>query len=164
MTAKQKQVVYWAVDLDINQILQNQQIKNFLDNHSELIQLKKVHSTLFFVGKKKKTDKTDVSEIMGDMNLSDPEEPYIKLNGKECELIINGFGHSENAMALNVQSIKIIEDGTDCPSNAIQQHVTIALKNGIKAVESVKTLTGEGTFEELSSLIVLNGNVKGFFY
>lgn len=162
---RKQDVLYWGIDLELSDILINQEIKTFLDNHPELIQLKKVHSTLFFVGRKKveKTEK-DVSDILENMSLLDPEEPYKKLNGKECELIINAFGYSDDAIALNVQTIKIKDDDSDCPTNAKRQHITIALKTGIKAVDSVKTLLGDGTIHELSSSLILKGFIKSFFY
>jgi hypothetical protein len=167
----QRSVVYWAVALDLKKILENNDIKKFLDEHQDLIMLKEVHSTLLFVGRKKKTanttnttNLTDLVADLGNLQVSNTQEPYMKLDGKECQLVVKQFGYSANAMALEVKEIKMCEDDTSCPTNAVKQHVTMALSNGTKAVDSVKTLLGEGTIHTLTTPLLLTGTIKGFFY
>lgn len=150
-------VLYWAIDIDVKKVMENEQIKNFIGNHKELIPLEKIHSTLLFVGRKKKNCENSI-------NLENPEDIYIKNNDREVIMTVKQFGYSPNAFALDVESIMFVDDKNNCPSNAIRQHVTMALSNGTKAVDSVKTLLGEGTIEMLETPLVLYGKIKGYNY
>jgi hypothetical protein len=165
--------LYWAIELSREEVMKNKQISDFLANHPELIPLDKIHSTLLFVGRTKKPkNEKNLSDLMSEkLKITDdsdipnnPEEPYIKINNLDCVLTINQFGFSENALALDVESILFQHDNSKCPSNAIKQHVTLALAKGVKAVDSVKTLLGEGTIEKLDVPLILYGKVKGYKY
>ena len=173
---KTPQVIYWAIELSLEEVMKNTQIKDFIESHKELIPLEKIHSTLLFVGRKKKV-KVDadisssvdkIESVMAELKIQekpeDPEEPYIKSNHRECVLIVKQFGHSANALALDVDSIQFTDDSSKCPSNAVRQHVTMALANGTKAMDSVKTLIGEGTIEVLDTPLILYGKVKGYYH
>ena len=158
-------VLYWAIELSLEEVMKNSQIKDFIESHKELKPLEKIHSTLLFVGRKKKSKPAEIDSILGELEIKeDPEEPYIKSNHRDCILTVKQFGHSSNAMALDIESIIFSDDSTECPSNAVRQHVTMALSNGTKAVDSVKTLLGEGTIEVLNTPLVLYGKVKGYNY
>jgi hypothetical protein len=137
--------MYWGAELT-NDVFDNIEIKKFLDENPDLIKNVKIHSTLFFVGKK----------IHPDEDLIRPFE------GKECTVTIDAYGHSEKALSLRVTSIQC--DGVDVPSFATQQHVTMALQKGTPAKDSVKTLLGEGTVTEFDVLITLTGKVKRYLY
>jgi len=160
-----KMVMYWAIELSLEEVIKNQQIKNFMASHPELVPLEKIHSTLLFVGRKKKVTNDNIENIMEELKIKeDPEEQYIKSERRECVLTVKQFGYSVNAMALDVDSIIFNDDSSKCPSNAIRQHVTMALANKTKAVDSVKTLLGEGTIEVLDVPLKLYGKVKGYNY
>jgi len=155
--------LYWAIELSPEEVMDNQQIEKFITSHPELKPLEKIHSTLLFVGRKKQVKPIEIEYLMDKLNIKeDPQEPYIKNKHRECILTINQFGYSSNAMALDVDSIIFSDDSTKCPSNAVRQHVTMALANGIKAVDSVKTLLGEGTIEVLETPLVLYGKVTAY--
>jgi hypothetical protein len=147
LTKKERKnmTMYWAVELD-NSVFDNEEIKIFLDEHPNLIKLSKIHSTLLFVGKKINKD----------------EEIFLSFVGKECCVTIDSFGHSDNAMALNVKSMTC--DNIDVPSFATRQHVTMALKEGVSAKDSVNTLLGDGTVKLLSTNITIMCNVKRYMY
>jgi hypothetical protein len=158
-------VLYWAIKLSMEDVMKNSQIKDFITTHNELTPLDKIHSTLLFVGRKKKVKQEEIESIMDGLKIKeDPEEPYIKSNQKDCILIVKQFGYSSNAMALDVDSIAFTDDNSKCPSNAMKQHVTLALSNGTNAVDSVKTLLGEGTIVILETPLKLYGKVKGYNY
>ncbi len=155
-------VLYWAIELSLDEVMQNSQLKQFVDSHKDLIPLEKIHSTLLFVGRKKKSKELETDLI--NLSLNDAEEPYIKNDQRECVLTVKQFGHSSNALALDVESIIFKDDSTECPSNAIKQHVTLALSKDTKAVDSVKTLQGEGEIEILNEPLKLYGKVRGYNY
>jgi len=158
-------VLYWAIELSMEEVMKNPQIKDFIESHKDLKPLEKIHSTLLFVGRKKKAKPADIETILNELEIKeDPEVPYINSDQRDCVLEIKQFGYSSNAMALDVYSIQFTDDSSDCPSNAVRQHVTMALANGTKAVDSVKTLLGEGTIEVLETPLVLYGKVKGYNY
>lgn len=141
---------YWGIELT-NEVFENIVLKELLESNKELIKLEKIHSTLLFVGK------VDT--------MQDKENSIAKYVGKECKLTIDAIGYSENACALKVKTIKLLDSDDDIPSYAIQQHVTVALKKGTAAKDSVLTLTTDkGKIINLAEEIVLNGKVKRYMY
>jgi hypothetical protein len=154
---KQKKTIYWGIELS-NDLFDNSIIKEFLtDKGKNLIPLplsvkkKGIHSTLVFF--KKDCDSSFYDEC---------ESYYSKYDNKIANLIIPRFGYSENALALDVESIKY--DNEEIKSYAIKQHVTMALKEGIFAVDSVKTLLGEGTIIDFDIPLSINGTIKRFYF
>lgn len=128
-----KKTIYWGVELS-NDVYENETIKKFLVEHPELVPLpkgkppKSIHTTLLFVGKKN----------------NEKEVEFENLEGKECDVTIDAFGYSSNALALRVSDLKYNNDGTyvKCPSypNHNMQHVTLALKEGVQPKDSVLAL------------------------
>lgn len=166
--SKQRRVLYWAVDLDTNDVMSHPIIKEFLKSHPHLKPLQKIHSTLLFVGKGSSAPVTtpvdELAKKLAGVSISEnPEDKYVKLDGKSCTLTVSGYGHSDKAIALNVTNITLC-DGDRCPSNAVRQHVTVALAQGTKAMDSVKTLLGEGTVEKFEEPLILKGTIKGFYF
>jgi hypothetical protein len=149
---KVRQPVYWAIELD-NEIFSNPVLAEHLAANTQLVPLKKIHSTLLYVGKNHEALADKIALISSQQN-------------KKVLLEIDGFGHSDDACALSVKSITIEDIGETMPSYPNKhQHVTIALKDGIKPVESVETLVRENrTFTEFPELVVLHGTVRGMFY
>ncbi len=143
--------VYWAIELD-NGVFQNPQLKEYLDAHPDLIPLKKIHSTLLYVGKKHGEMADKIAEIS-------------QHEGKKCTLEVDGFGYSERACALSIMKMTL-DDNTVMPSYPNKhQHVTVALKTGTAAVESVETLVRENrTFNEFSGGLLLHGTIKAMYY
>lgn len=153
--SKQKRknmTLYWGTSFHIhktsNDIIDNHPIiKELLGKNPNLVkQTKNLHVTLLFVGKKE----------------NEKEEQFTKLEGKECLITVSGVGYSENAMALKVDSVKC--DNLQVPFFGKHMHITLALKNGTKPVDSVKTLLGEGTVKLFDKPIVLKGHIKRFRY
>ena len=147
---------YWGIELT-NEVFENKILKELLESNKELIKLEKIHSTLLFVGK------VDT--------MQDKENLIAKYVGKECKLTIDAIGYSENACALKVKNIKLLEAdsadsaGSDIPSYATQQHVTVALKKGTVAKDSVLTLTTDkGKIINLEEELALKGKVKRYMY
>lgn len=174
---KSRPVVYWAVDLKLDDVMSHPQIKEHLETHPELKPLQKIHSTLLFIGKRKPApvvessrDLTteDLATQVESLTITVPKEQdentYIEMDGKECTVMVSGFGHSDKALALQVESIKLSESGIIVPSNAVKQHVTVALAQGTAAKDSVKTLQGEGSIVHFKSTLVLTGYVRGFHF
>jgi len=154
ITEKEKKknlTAYWGVDLDMS-ILDKTEIKEFLELNPLLIKNKKIHCTLLYVGKKE-----------GNVD----EEKFKDLEGKEVFVNITGFGHSENAMALQVDLVSYVNDSNEIivvPFFGVQKHITVALKEGVKAVDSVKTLLGEGTVNNFDSEYIVKGNIKRYLF
>lgn len=148
--------LFWGIELD-NDIFQNELIKLHLESNPQLKKQDKLHSTLLFVGKK--------SEFIED------EEKYFQYlekgnRGKKCKLLIDAYGYSEKAMALRVKEIKISNENGEFIDNilsdAVQQHITLALKNGTPPKDSVKTLQKEegSNIVMLDNVLELFGHVK----
>jgi hypothetical protein len=154
ITEKEKKknlTAYWGVDLDMN-ILDKEEIKDFLELNPLLIKNKKIHCTLLYVGKKE-----------GNIN----EEKFKDLEGKEVFVNITGFGYSKNAMALQVDLVSYVNDNSEIESVSffgIQKHITVALKEGVKAVDSVKTLLGEGTLNVFKNEYIVKGGIKRYLF
>lgn len=154
ITEKEKKknlTAYWGVDLDMS-ILDKKEIKEFLELNPLLIKNKKIHCTLLYVGKKE-----------GNVD----EEKFKDLEGKEVFVNITGFGHSENAMALQVDLVSYVNDSNEIivvPFFGVQKHITVALKEGVKAVDSVKTLLGEGTVINFDNEYIVKGSIKRYLF
>ena len=139
---KPRKTLFWGINLDTNLVMNHPPIKDFLDNHSELIPLKSIHSTLLYVGRKENED----------------EKIFEEHQGKICQLEISGYGYSENALALKVNNITFGDD-EKVPSFAETQHITIALSERTKAIDSVKTLQGEGEVIEFEQSFIIEGRL-----
>lgn len=149
--SKKDLTAYWGICLSTS-ILEHNEIKRILEKNPQLIPLKNIHSTLLYVGKKE----------------DDREKNYIMLEGVLCNLTITEIGVSEKAMALKVNKIIYINDDKiekeliSFPNQ--QQHITLALKQGIKPVDSVKTLLGEGTIIILTKPLIIQGHIKRYLF
>ena len=148
---KHKHTAYWGIELQPSSI-DHPLITRHLTDRPELIPLKSIHSTLLFVGKK--PDNPD-------------EDKYFPLQDLKCQVNISSFGVSDDAMALKVDSIKLIDQqasnsSQDVPSHASTQHVTFALKDGIKAVNSIRSF--DHTMVALEQPIMIIGKIKRYMY
>ena len=145
--SKKNLTMYWGVMLDTG-IFQKKEIQDALSSHPELIPLSKIHSTILFVGKKNTEE------------LQQQEARLAPFEGQQCEVIISGFGMTENALALSVESITYC--GQPMPTFPPKKlHVTMALKKGIAAKDSVEVFFTEGaTIVKFEEPIVLHGTVK----
>ena len=116
---------YWGIEIS-PEVFEHEQIKSHLTAKSHLKPLEKIHSTLLYVGKK---------------DDNPHESKFYPLEGKECTLQISRFGCSDDAMALHVDKVTHVEDQkvVDVPTHATQQHITMALRQGVKPVDSVKS-------------------------
>lgn len=141
---------YWGIEFtnDMDSQLSAAAAPTLLTNPA-LVPLKKCHSTLLFVGKKENPD----------------EQIFSDFEGKSCSVTIDAFGFSDDALAFRVTQIITLEDiPRTVPSFAAKQHITFALRAGMAAKDSVKTLQGEGQIIKLESPIILSGRVKRFLY
>lgn len=124
--------LYWSVPLtfQVTDKTDLEAINSRIEIH-KMKELLEKHSTLRFIGKKK----------------NDIDSEYMKLEGQKVKVYVDGFGYSSKAISLKVDNIQLInEDDTksDFPRelmHLVQQHITYALSEGTKAVDSVKTIT-----------------------
>ena len=148
--------LYWSIP-------QSFQVKDPTDleainSRIELYKLKELsekHSTLRFIGKKK----------------NDIDLEYMKFEGKRVVVTVDGFGYDFDkikAISLKVINIELIEDNgnkIDFPRDLmhpVQQHITYALGEGTKAVDSVKTITEHsvnGGYYKFTETLVIEGIV-----
>lgn len=141
---------YWAVELS-NEAFEHGSIKAYLDANPHLVKLTKIHSTLLYVGK------VD--------SMQDKEDTIAQHVGKNCALVVDAFGCSDEACALRIKSISLCDTNETVPSFAVQQHVTLALKVGTPAKDSVLTLTKECSVPTvLPTELVLYGTVKRYMF
>jgi hypothetical protein len=140
---------YWGVDLG-DQPFNHTQVKTHLSEKQHLVALNRVHSTLLYVGKK-------------------PDNPhenkYLTLEGKECEVVVSSYGCSDDAMALKVDRISYKnerDEVVELPTHATIQHVTMALKKGIKPVDSFKCF--EQGMVSLAEPLIIKGTIKRYLY
>lgn len=147
---KKHLTAYWAVELS-NDAFEHGPIKTYLESNPHLVKLGKIHSTLLYVGK------VDT--------MKDKEDMISQHVGKNCVLTVDAFGCSEDACALRVKSVKLCDSNENVPSFATQQHVTLALKVGVPAKDSVLTLTKDGsTPTVLPEELLLYGTVKRYMF
>lgn len=150
---KKFMTAYWGIQLNSNNILDIPLVATLLRENSHMKKNEKFHITLLYVGKKE-----DVRENI-----------YIPIEHKNCQIVIDRIGFSKKAIAIGVKSIKFIEDdeytvSDDVPTFAIQHHITVALSDGTKAVDSVKTLLGEGKIIRLNKNIAIRGRLTRFLF
>jgi|SRR5579872_459267 len=140
--------LYWGIELDPAVILEHPTVKSTLASHPEVIPLTKMHSTLLYVG--------------GERN--NPNEESLKpYENKLCTLTIDAVGSSLKAVALRVTDIHFQEETPDkVPTYAVLQHITVALSSDTKAVNSVKTLQGEGDIVVFEEDMELKGVIKRY--
>lgn len=153
--SKKNLTAYWGIKLSTD-LFDNDIIKEKLTLQPQLVMRNELHSTLLYVGKK--------PDIFNE-NIFKPLENVI------CTLIINCIGLTSDAMALGVKSIKyesINLDGQidliDMPTFADKQHITIALKPGIAAKDSVLTLNNDSTYEMLIEPLIVKGKVTRYLF
>lgn len=152
---KERETMYWGVEINPENVLSLEPVKKTLADNAKLVPLKKMHSTLLFVGGDKKI--TD--------QLRSDEQVYMENVGRECIVTVSGHGWSEVAIALKVADIRFADNGTVVKTFAIQQHVTTALAEGTKAVDSVKTITDpNGNFVAYPEPVVLRGRLTRYFF
>lgn len=185
---KPKKTLYWGVSLDAETTMNHPPIRKLLDDNPELVPLKKIHSTLLYVGRKNNENERVFLDIIAPRKSSDGCQEFVSPQRHEvddrtresnqttdgnaptadrspkCKLLVTGHGCSKNALALLVAGIIFADDNTPVPSFARVQHVTIALANGTKAVDSVRALQGEGTVVIYDETLVLEGTLKRYFY
>ena len=142
--SKKNKTLYWGIEINN---FNNEEINEFIKDKTHLILLKKIHSTLLFVGKKD----------------NDDEKIFYEYEGQNCMMLISEFGYSNDALSIKVDSI-VLSNSKNVPTFATQQHITFALRESVKAVDSVKTLLGEGTIIKLNNPVIIHGIVKRFLY
>jgi hypothetical protein len=116
---------------------------------SQLVPLKKCHSTLLYVGKKENED----------------EKIFHEFEAKPCVVTVDALGLSKDALAFRVKNIMTDEEtARTVPTFATKQHITFALRSGVPAKDSVLTLLGQGDVTVLNEPMILKGKVKRFLY
>jgi hypothetical protein len=148
--------LYWSIPLSFQ--VKDPTDLEAINSRIELYKLKELsekHSTLRFIGKKK----------------NDIDNEYMKFEGKKVIVTVDGFGYDFDkvkAISLKVVNIELIEDdGTkiDFPRDLmhpVHQHITYALGEGTKAVDSVKTITEpsvNGGYYKFVETLVIEGIV-----
>jgi hypothetical protein len=143
-----RSIVYWGIEINPNDILNIPEIAACLAANPALVPNKRMHTTLKWVGRKSNYDDSE----------------FVPLVDKDCHLFISLYGVSEKALALSVDDMSFVDsDLGKVPSYPNeQQHITVALAEGEKAVNSVQTLKKD-TYN-LSQKVQLNGKLQGYKY
>lgn len=140
---KRNKTAYWGIELPT---IQNDILDVALKANTNLVPLTKIHSTLLYVGKKD----------------NENEKLFVEHESKECVLTITSFGISEFALCLKVDSIVFTDNKTEVPTCATIQHVTYALSEGTKAMDSINAL--KVNIIKFDRPIEVTGTVKRFLY
>ena len=144
---KERKTLFWGISVNPDIVLNHLPIKIALEANPLLVPLKKMHSTLLYVGRKD----------------NDNEAVYMDLIGKDCRIVVKAHGCSENAIALEVDSITFVDSGEPVKSFNAKQHVTVALTAETKAVDSVKSFV-DGTMINYDEPLVLEGKLLRYFF
>ena len=148
---KPLKTVYWGIEVDIATILAHEPVAKSLTENPQLVPLKKMHTTLLFVGRKE----------------DERDKLFLPYKDQMCQISVNAHGLSQDALALRVSKLEFVDDtikGDAVPAYPnIAQHVTVALKDGVKAVESVKSFA-EGVMVDYDSDLVLTGKLTQYFF
>ena len=158
MQQKPRKTLYWGVALEKSQEIVDIE-KKVLEKHPHHTPKAELHSTLYF-GK----DKDDV---------------FLDYEGKKVELLISGYGMTENASSIKVDAMNYvpekveevlgieelieklsIKEKTVVPSFSKCQHITLTLAPKVKPVDSYKSI--EENFVSLEKPIVVEGIIKRF--
>jgi hypothetical protein len=144
-----RKYVYWGVEVDAKTVLEIPEVSDFLAQNPHLVPRERMHTTLLWVGRKSAVD----------------DSHYNSLIGRDCDLLVERFGTSDRALALDVRRVVFADSYKDVPARPAQrQHVTVALADGEKAVDSVLTLVGQGTVYDLQDTVTLRGKLQGYKY
>lgn len=143
---KPRKTLYWGVELSLHEA-HTPEILCHLAENKLLISQRKIHTTLLYVGGKE----------------NPAENLFFESESKNCILKVTGYGYNDVALALDVAEVKFADSGLDVQTFAVKQHVTIALAAGTKAVDSVKTLIGEGTVVLFDKPLYLEGILTRYF-
>ena len=116
---------FWGVDLGVNML------KPPVPDEYKLIPLKFIHSTLLFAMPRNKSK----------------EKMLAPLENLTCDVYILGYRYSKSAAIMIVE--KIVAENTDeiIPSFSNFQHITLALREGFKAKDSVKLTSRSHTYQ-----------------
>ena len=148
---KPLKTVYWGIEVNIAPILAHEPVAISLTENPQLVPLKKMHTTLLFVGRKE----------------DERDKLFLPYKDQMCQISVNAHGLSQDALALRVSKLEFVDDtikGDAVPAYPnIAQHVTVALKDGVKAVESVKSFA-EGVMVDYDSDLVLTGKLTQYFF
>lgn len=145
---KVRKTIYWCVefsDNELNKILKNESIAQQLKNNPQLITLNKMHTTLLYLGKKD----------------NNSEKDYFDVIGKECNLEVDCYAVSENSLCLNVSCLQFNDNKLNVPTFAKRQHVTVALKQNVRAADSTLAFE-QGDTINFDTKLVLKGFIKRY--
>lgn len=147
---KPRKTLYWGIHFNVETILNHPLVKQSMDENPQLKPNKQMHTTLLYVGRKD----------------DDREKAFDQFKGKSCAVTVSGHGISTNALALKVTQLVFVDDdikSEPVPTFATMQHVTVGLKEGVKAVDSIKSFE-EGTCIDYGEDFVLTGKLTQYFF
>ena len=124
---------YWAVELNANDF-------DFLQTNPILTHLSHIHSTLLICNTTTKTK----------------EQYYQPFNMIDCTCIIDGYHQDNNACVLSV--LCVIANQQRVLFFSKQQHVTLALRDGVEAKHSVRAF--KSPFQAFDDLLIVGGTIK----
>lgn len=146
-----RKTLYWGVDIskdNILPLLEQHNITDYIEQNN--LKLKdEFHATLLFLNK----------------NNLHQEEKYKELEGLDCILEINKIGKTPNAIAFQIENMTYTKNDNNIQLPSDQEsinHITIALANGTKAKDSVKSLHNETNITDLNEKFIIKGKVKRY--
>lgn len=144
--AKKKTTLFWGVEIEPAIVFGNREIQDLLKTYPKVIPLKNLHVTLLYVGRKCNPD----------------EEKMIPFKHRQCLVVCKSVGFNDDAIVLRVDSLSYDDDDQSIIDPKRLYHITLALRDTIKAKDSIKALMGEGTELELTNPMMLSGRILRF--
>lgn len=110
------------------------------------------------------SDKTVKGEFHSTLEFKPKDITQHLPNGTQCNIKIDGYGISPDAIALKVMTIVTI-DGIEV-KHILKEggipHITVALADGINAADSYLAIR-DGTYVKFEEPITLDGNIKYYY-
>lgn len=144
---KIRKTLFWGVRLDPCTVFCNEEIKHVLNRYPQVVPLKNLHVTLLYVGR-----------------MTDSREDVIMpFKYRMCTIVCTSIGFNDDAIVLRVESLRYDDDDDQSIIDPERiYHVTLALRESIKAKDSIKVLNGEGFEMKLASPITLSGPIIAY--
>jgi hypothetical protein len=133
--------LFWGVMLQTSLF---ERFSDILTDNPDLVPNTELHSTLVFIGRKVNDQR---------------EEKYDGIKNKRCQIVIDRYGLSDDALCLGVKTIRF-ESCENVPSDSICQHITMALRQGTYAKDSYLALNTNSV--TLDKEIVLAGVITRY--
>jgi hypothetical protein len=140
---KIKSTLFWGVKIEPLSVFSNDEIQDVLKKYPKVIPLKNIHVTLLYVGRKSNSD----------------EDKIIPFKYNQCHVICKSICFNDDAVVLRIDSLRYDGEDQSIIDPNRPYHITLALRESVKAKDSIKAMTSEGTELQLMNPIAISGTI-----